>query len=311
MPDFPLITIVTPSFNQGRFLEATIQSVLAQDYPNLEYLIVDGASTDNSLEIIRKYADRISWWVSEKDKGQSDAINKGLRRARGEIVGWLNSDDVYEPEAVSNAVAAFRSAPEAGLVYADARSIDAQGRPFNLMRARQYNLVELLAYNIICQPASFMRRSVLAQVNYLNPEYHLLMDHLLWIEMARKAPILYVPQVWASARYHEQAKNRTRGAAYGREARVLIEDLQTRPEFAEIIAANSKRIWAGVNRFDAFYLTEAGEHAAALRAYGRAFHLHPAAALPDWKHILLATLSVMGLGRIRAWYDCLRSRTMK
>ncbi len=311
MSDFPLVTIVTPSYNQGRFLETTIQSVLAQDYPNLEYLVVDGASTDNSAEIIQKYADRIAWWVSEKDKGQSDAVNKGLRRARGEFVGWLNSDDVYEPDVVSNAVAAFRSAPEAGLVYADARSIDAQGRLFNLMRACQYDLVDLLSYRIVCQPASFMRRAVLEQVNYLNPEYHLLMDHLLWIEMAQKAPILYVPQIWASARYHEQAKNRTRGAAYGREARVLIEDLQARPEFAEIIAANSKRIWAGVNRFDAFYLTEAGEHAAALRVYGRAFRLHPATALPDWKHALLAALSLLGLGKIRALYDLLRTHAQK
>ena len=311
MPELPLVTIVTPSYNQGRFLEATIQSVLAQDYPNIEYLVVDGASTDNSAEVIRRHADRITWWVSEKDKGQSDAINKGLRRGRGEIVGWLNSDDMYEPGAVSAAVAAFRSRPEAGLVYADARAIDAEGRQFNLMHAGQYKLVDLLSYKIVCQPASFMRRSVLEQVNYLNPDYHLLMDHLLWIQMALKAPLVYVPQVWASARYHDQAKNRTRGAAYGREAKVLIEDLQARPEFAGTIAANSKRIWAGVNRFDAFYLTDAGEHAAALRAYARAFQLHPATALHDWKHALYAALSLVGLGRVRAWYDHLRSRAME
>lgn len=311
MPDFPLVTIVTPSYNQGCFLEATIQSVLAQDYPNIEYLVVDGTSTDDSVEIIRRYSDRLTWWVSEKDKGQSDAINKGFRRARGEFVGWLNSDDVYEPGAVSAAVAAFQSRPEAGLVYADARAIDAEGRQFNLMRARQYNLVDLLSYNIICQPASFMRRFVLEQVNYLNPDYHLLMDHLLWIQMAQQAPIVYVPQVWASARYHDQAKNRTRGAAYGREAKVLIEDLQARPEFAGIIAANSKRIWAGVNRFDAFYLTDAGEHAAALRVYARAFRLHPATIMHDWKHILLAAVSLLGLGRIRTWYDRLRTHAHK
>ncbi len=307
----PLVTIVTPSYNQGAYLEATIRSVLEQDYPNLEYLVVDGGSSDNSVEIIRRHADRITWWVSEKDAGQSDAINKGLRRARGEIVGWLNSDDVYEPGAVSAAVAAFKAAPGAGLVYGDARSIDPAGRQFNLMRARPYDLVDLLAYSIICQPASFMRREVLDAAGHLQADYHLLMDHLLWIRMAQRAALVYVPQVWASARYHDQAKNRTQGAAYGREARRLIEDLQTEPEFASLIASHARRIWAGVNRFDAFYLTDAGEHAAALRAYGRALRLHPPTALPDWKHMLLSVFSLLGMGRVRTWYDRLRSHVQK
>ncbi len=101
------------------------------------------------------------------------------------------------------------------MVYGDALAMDAEGKSFNVMHAGQYSLLDLLTFKIICQPAAFMRRSVLEQVNYLNPDYHLLMDHLLWINMARVAPIVYVPQVWAAARYHDQAKNRTRGAAYG------------------------------------------------------------------------------------------------
>lgn len=308
MTDLPLVTIVTPSYNQGRFLEATLRSVLEQDYPNIEYLVVDGASTDNSVEIIRRYADRLAWWVSEKDAGQSEAINKGLRRARGEIVAWLNSDDVYLPGAVSAAVAVFRSRPEAGVVYGDALSIDADGKPFNVMRARQYSLADLMAFNIICQPAAFMRRAVLEQVNYLDPTYHLLLDNLLWMNMARLAPLVYVPQTWAAARYHEAAKNRTRGPAYGQEAKRLIESLSARPEFAELIAANRRRIWAGVHRFDAFYLTDAGQPRDALRAYGKSFRLHPRTALGDWKHILLAFLALLGLAKLRDWYDRLRTR---
>ena len=274
----------------------------------MEYLVVDGGSTDDSVEIIRRYENRINWWVSEKDAGQSDAINKGLRRARGEIVAWLNSDDTYERGAVSSAVEVFRANPTAGLVYGDARSIDAQGKQFNLMRARQYDLVDLLSFEIICQPASFMRRSVLEQVNFLDPNYHLLMDHLLWILMAEKTPIVYSPQIWASARYHAQAKNRTRGAAYGREARVLIQDLQSKPGFDDIINSSSNRIWAGVNRFDAFYLTDAGEYGNAIGAYARAFKLHPASALRDWKHALLALISWLGLPGLRKWYEHWRSR---
>lgn len=312
MTDLPLVTIVTPSYNQGRFLEATLCSVLEQDYPNIEYIVVDGASTDNSVEIIRRYADRLAWWVSEKDSGQAEAINKGLRRARGEIVAWLNSDDIYLPGAVSAAVAAFRLHPEAGVVYGDALSIDADGKPFNIMRARQYSMVDLLSFDIICQPAAFMRRSVLEQAGYLDQSYHLLLDNLLWINMARLAPLVYVPQTWAAARYHEAAKNRTRGAAYGQEAKRLIESLATRPEFAEVIAANRRRIWAGVHRFDAFYLTDAGQPRQALHAYARALALHPPTALRDWKHIVLAFLSLFGGDRlIRRIYDRIRARYLR
>jgi glycosyltransferase involved in cell wall biosynthesis len=311
MPDFPLVSIVTPSFNQARFLDATLRSVLAQDYPRIEYLVVDGASSDGSVEIISSYANRLDWWISEKDSGQSEAINKGLHRARGEFVGWLNSDDIYLPGAISAAVRVFQSHPEAGLIYGDALAIDANGKPFNLMRARQYALTDLMAFQIICQPAAFMRRSVLEEVGYLNPAYQLLMDSLLWMCMAQKAPIVYVSQTWAAARYHDQAKNRTRGAAYGREARVLIDDLRSRLEFHDLIISDEKRILAGVERFDAFYLTDAGQARAALRSYGRSFRLHAPTALGDWKHILLAVFILLGLENVRNLYDRLRSRRLK
>jgi glycosyltransferase involved in cell wall biosynthesis len=311
MSEYPLVSIVTPSFNQGRFLEATLCSVLEQDYPNIEYLVVDGESTDNSIEVIHKYANKISWWISEKDQGQSDAVNKGMRRARGDFIGWLNSDDIYMPGAISSAVTAFGSSPQAGVVYGDALAIDENGQPFNIMHSRQYSLVDLMAFNIICQPAAFLRRSILEQAQYLNPDYHLLMDTLLWMKMAQVAPVVYVPQVWAAARYHNQAKNRTRGADYGREARVLIDDLRCRLEFCEVISRNEKRIMAGVNRFDAFYLTDAGQSRCALLAYRRAFLLHPPTALGDWKHILLAFFSFLGLKNIRELFDHIRTRFLK
>jgi len=306
MPELPLVSIVTPSYNQARFLEATLRSVLDQNYPHIEYLVVDGASTDGSVEIIRRYADRLAWWVSEKDAGQSEAINKAFRRAQGEFVGWLNSDDIYLPGAVSAAMAAFQSHPEAGLIYGDALAIDSDGEPFNVMRARQYTLADLIAFQIICQPAAFMRRSVLESAGYLNPAYHLLMDNLLWMCMAQKAPILYVPQTWAAARYHDQAKNRTRGAAYGQEARLLIEDLKSRLDFSDLIQLEEKRIQAGVERFDAFYLTDAGQPWQALRSYWKAFRLHPKTAFSDWKHVLLAVLLLLGFQKVRNLYNRLR-----
>ncbi len=311
MPAFPLVSIVTPSYNQGRFLEATIRSVLEQVYPAIEYILVDGGSTDASVEIIQRYADCLAWWVSEKDGGQAEALNKGLRRAQGEIIGWLNSDDIYLPGALASVLAAFEAHPEAGLVYGDALSIDAQGKPFNHMRSRPHTLLDLLSFSIISQPAVFMRRSVLQQVDYLDPTYHFLLDHDLWIRIARQYPIVYIPQTWAGARYHALAKNRTFGAACGQEARRLITTLGLRPEFESIIALHKKRIWAGVDRFDAFYLTDAGKPGQALRLYFHAFRLHPATALRDWKHILLALFSLLGLGRLRRLYDWLRTCAMK
>jgi hypothetical protein len=212
---------------------------------------------------------------------------------------------------VSAAVEAFRSHPDAGVVYGNALAINANGRKLNLMRARQYSLVDLMAFNIICQPAAFMRHSAAKEVDYLNTSYHLLMDNLLWINLARVTRLVYVPRTWASARYHDQAKNRTRGAAYGMEAKLLIEDLKTRPEFAGIISDNEKEIMAGVNRFNAFYLTDAGQPKDALRAYALAFRLHPRTALGDWKHILLAYFSLLGLQKVRSLYDRQRSYRLR
>ncbi len=124
-----LVSIITPSYNQAHYLEATIRSVLEQDYSEIEYIIVDGGSTDGSREIIERYSSRLAWWVSEKDRGQTDAINKGFGRAHGEILAWINSDDTYEPGAVAQAVEYLQANPQVGMVYGDARFIDGEGRP--------------------------------------------------------------------------------------------------------------------------------------------------------------------------------------
>ncbi len=204
----PRISIVTPSFNQARFLEATICSVLGQDYPNLEYIIVDGGSTDGSVEIIQKYAHRLDWWVSEKDKGQTDAINKGFARATGDILAWLNSDDTYQPGAFRQVVEAMRAHPEAGLVYGDANYIDENGQVIGRFPAAQTDLRRLRqGYVHIPQQAAFFRADLWRQVGPLDDTFYFAMDYDLWVRLARRAPIVYVPgRVWANFRIHGQAK---------------------------------------------------------------------------------------------------------
>src|SRR6266540_5681455 len=127
LSNLPKVSVITPSFNQGQFLEASIRSVLEQDYPNIEYIVVDGGSKDESVEVIKKYQDHLTWWVSEKDKGHADALNKGFSHATGEILAWLNSDDIYFPNAVSEAVSVIKAHPHVGMVYGAAELIDDSG----------------------------------------------------------------------------------------------------------------------------------------------------------------------------------------
>lgn len=203
----PLVSIVTPSFNQAPFLEETILSVLGQDYPNLEYLIVDGGSTDGSLEIIRRYADRLGWWVSEPDGGQTEAINKGFAHARGEIFAWLNSDDTYLPQAVSEAVQYLQNHPSVGLVYGDANFIDERGRVLGKFPARQTDYRRLRrGYVHIPQQAAFFRAELWHKVGPLDASFYFAMDYDLWVRIARIAKLVYLPRLWANFRLHGSAK---------------------------------------------------------------------------------------------------------
>lgn len=210
MSDLPLVSIITPSFNQGRFLEETIQSVLSQDYPHLEYIIVDGASTDGSVEIIRHYASQLSWWVSAPDQGQTDAINKGFAHANGEILAWINSDDTYLPGAVSKAVKFLIAHPEAALVYANANLIDEQGSVLGRFPAQQTSLTSLLHGSVhIPQQTTFFWARLWRKVGPLDPTFQFAMDYDLWVRLAKLAPLVYTPQLWANFRLHGEGKSET------------------------------------------------------------------------------------------------------
>lgn len=204
-----LVSIVTPSYNQARFLDSAIQSVLSQDYQPIEYIIIDGGSTDGSREIIQRYADRLASWVSEPDRGQTEALNKGFARASGEILAWLNSDDAYLPHAVSQAVAYLHAHPRAGMVYGDANLIDEAGKVIGKFPAAQTDYRRLRrGYVHIPQQAAFFRASLWQQVGPLDPTFYFAMDYDLWVRLARISELHYLPRPWASFRLHGSGKTR-------------------------------------------------------------------------------------------------------
>jgi glycosyltransferase involved in cell wall biosynthesis len=204
----PLVSIITPSFNQARYLEATINSVLGQDYPRIEYIIVDGGSTDGSVDVIKKHEAKLAWWVSEQDEGQTDAINKGFNRATGDILAWINSDDTYNPRAVGQAVKYLIENPEVGLVYADCNFINEDGQIIGKFNAAQTDLRRLReGYVHIPQQTMFFRANYWQELGPLDPSFYFAMDYDLWTRIAARAPIKYLAgQTWANFRIHTSGK---------------------------------------------------------------------------------------------------------
>ncbi len=216
--EHPKITVVTPSLNQGRYLEACICSVLDQDYPNLEYMIVDGGSTDQSIQIIRRYEKHLAWWVSEKDNGQTAAINKGFDMANGQLVAWLNADDFYLPQALVRAAAACREAPDASFYFGRCLRVDEQGTE----KAHYVNVPRLVfdrealiyGLNYIPQPSTFIQRNWLKAVGCLDESLRWGMDSDLWIRLSAVAPPASIEHVLAASREHDQTK--TFGGSFAR-----------------------------------------------------------------------------------------------
>jgi GT2 family glycosyltransferase len=295
-----LVSIITPSFNQAKYLEQTMRSVLDQNYPAIEYIVIDGASSDGSLEIIKKYADKLAWWISEKDGGQAEAINKGFARASGDVVGWLNSDDYYLPDTISAAVKVFEDNPDVVLVYGNMLAVDEHGKTFNTLKYKQLSLEDLLCFQIIGQPAVFMRRSALQKTSGLDPSFHYLLDHLLWIQLAQHGRILHVDQTWSAARYHTEAKNRAKAAEFGREAFRILDVIKQDKDLAPILANVNRCACASAHRVDARYLLDGGQPGQALFAWLKALFIHPPTALARMNILISSILNILGLSKLRA-----------
>jgi glycosyltransferase involved in cell wall biosynthesis len=222
MPDgstWPKISVVTPSLNQGQFMEETIRSVLLQGYPNLEYLVIDGGSADGSLEIIHRYEPWLSSWVSEPDRGQSDAINKGFSKSSGEIMAWLNSDDTYAPKALATAARYFLENPECTILYGEAWHTDEGGRR---LRPCRYVIDPIPRHHILnidpmVQPATFWRRDLWLQIGGLDSSLTWGFDWDFFIRAHLRADIHYIPEFLANYRLHDEMKTSLGGMRRHRE----------------------------------------------------------------------------------------------
>jgi len=209
--NLPRISIVTPSYNQGRFIEETIRSVLLQGYPNLEYIIVDGGSSDNTVEVIKKYEPWIKYWVSEPDRGQSHAINKGFEKAEGDVFGWLNSDDYFYPFGLQTLIALRESHPSAVAWVGACRDVDIDGQRLRRRAPRIGNKKEFANWSReawIPQPSCLFDAEAFCQISGLDENLHYVMDVDLWMRLAEKGKFAAVDQIVSHARMYEGIKTR-------------------------------------------------------------------------------------------------------
>lgn len=284
------VSIITPSYNQRAYLKQTMDSVFTQNIPGMEYVVIDGGSTDGSADLIRSCEDRLTGWLSEKDRGQADAVNKGAAKTHGAVIGWLNSDDLYLPGAVQKALDYLSAHPETDAVYGDVLSIDGEGRLINVMRFDQYSAEDLMSFRVISQPGVFFRRSAWERAGGLDLSYHYLLDHHLWLRMITRGKFAYLSEPLAAARFHPAAKNRAHTGDFGKEAYRLADWLLSDPLTAQRAKAIEKQIRGGAAWLDAHYLSDGGEPVKSLSAYAKAFRLYPQRVIEDKNRLALTVL---------------------
>lgn len=300
---YPRVSIVTPSYNQGQFIEETIRSVLLQGYPNLEYIVIDGGSSDGTVEIIRKYEPWLAYWISEPDRGQSHAINKGLRRATGEILSWLNSDDVLLPGTVRRAVERLRGDEQIDVVYGRLNRIDSRSQPLptpELPKDRlEFGAETVIGECIVNQPGCFWRREVMDRVGLLNEDLHYAMDYEFWVRMILAgARFKRLPETVANFRLSSDSKTVGHTADHALEHLAIVDSFLSDPCLPEKLDLSPSELCLQANKgrsilniYASWGHLKRGKRSEALVFLWRAISNWPAVILDSrWAKLLVANL---------------------
>lgn len=225
MANLPLISVITPSYNQGTFIERTIRSVIDQGYQNLEYIVIDGGSTDGSAEIIRKYEKQLAYWISEPDRGQAPAINRGLRRATGDWIAWQNSDDIYFPGVFADVAKISSTHPDADLIIGNMMIIDETDCHLRDIRYVTPNYKALLAEGmVLANQAAFWRRRVHEKIGWIDESYNYSFDYDWFLRLTRNFRAVHVNRFWGGFRLHGDTKTRQSGLRFVEENKRIIAD---------------------------------------------------------------------------------------
>lgn len=266
--NLPLVSVVTPTFNQAAFLRETIESVLSQDYPSIEYQVIDDGSTDDTAAILSEYADRVRT-EQQENRGQTPTINKGWERSRGEILTWLNSDDTFLPGAVSTAVAYLKEHPEVGIVFGDTLFTDQDGNPLERSsKLLDFDYVRFvqLCHNPIVQPSAFIRRSVIEDIGMLDPFYYYFMDWDFWLRAGINHGISYVPELLSTYRLHAESKTVAQADKAAPELEYMYRKFFARPDLPERIRSIEKEAMVNMLFTSGGYYLKGGNRRAAARA---------------------------------------------
>jgi glycosyltransferase involved in cell wall biosynthesis len=242
----PKISIITPSFNQDRFLEEAVNSVVGQQYKNLEYILMDGGSSDSSIEIIKKYSNYFKCWQSANDKGQADAINKGWRIAEGQILGWLNSDDLLNKDTLKNLAKYYSKNPAAKIFYGDCAVIDADNNLIDTKRPFDFNFKKFLSGKSLGQPSVFITSSIIQDQGYLDENLTFALDWAYFLKLfysVQSDEIVYIPEVLSFSREYEGTKTRVGLDKKGEERREKIYDFFIKGELEN----NKKLYYQGIS----------------------------------------------------------------
>jgi len=286
----PLVSVVTPTYNQADFLKDTLESVLAQDYPHIEHQVIDDGSTDATPQILAEYSNQLA--VERHDnRGQTPTINKGWERAKGDIRTWLNSDDTFLPGAVRKAVDYFQQHPDVDIVFADTLFTQPDGQPIERSRPRaefDYRTFVLQCENPIAQPSAFIRRAVIDDIGLLDPHFYYFMDWDFWLRAGIRHRIAYFPELFSTYRLHKDSKTMAQANKAAPELEYMYRKFFARGDLPEEIRALERRAMVNMFFTSGGYYLEGGNPKAATRMAFKALRAYPSSIYrPEVAHKFL------------------------